>query len=141
MPANWCATCRPRQAPANPVTKARSSSSSIPKEYTGADLAHLYRVEPATSCWIWIGEFRTYGAGGREVPIIRVAGGRHRFCGTAHNAMSRTFFEERLGRTLTKNENVRGTCSSNEGNRHACVNPEHHEIRRGAGEMFGRDMQ
>lgn len=81
-----------------------------------------------------------YGDSGREIPIIRIPGGRHRLCGIAHNAMSRTFFEERLGRPLTKNENVHGTCASNQGIRHACVNPEHHVIRRGAGEMFGRDM-
>lgn len=116
-------------------------ASSTPKEYSGRDLTHLYRTDEMTGCWIWIGEFRTYGDSGREIPIIRIPGGRHLLCGISHNAMSRTFFEEHLGRPLTKNENVHGTCASNQGIRHACVNPEHHEIRRGAGEMFGRDMQ
>jgi hypothetical protein len=140
MPSGWCATCvRPKPV----VSGGRSTSGTpgVPTEYSASDLKHLYRVDVATNCWIWIGEFRTYGRSDREVPIIRLSGGRHRFCGVAHNAMSRVFFEEHLGRPLLKFENVHPTCVSSRGRRHACVNPKHHEIRRGAGEMFGHDMQ
>ena len=141
MPINWCAICTPRPHAQSKKARGPQSSTSPPKEYSAADLTHLYQVDSTTGCWIWRGEFRRYGDGGREIPIIRVPGGRHRFCGTSHNAMSRTLFEEDLGRALATNESVYGTCLSNQGDRHACVNPQHHEIRRGAGEMFGRDMR
>jgi hypothetical protein len=117
--------------------RARAEQRS--KTYTGADLAPFYAIDPATGCWIWIGEFRTYGDGDREIPITRGLG-KHVMCGTAHNAMSRVLYEEQLGRNLKATENVAGACESNRGTRHACVNPDHHELRHGAGIMFAREM-
>lgn len=109
------------------------------KTYTGDDLKPFYELDPATGCWMWTGEFRTYGDGDREIPISRGIG-KHKQCGIAHNAMSRVLYEEQLGRNLKATENVAGTCDSNGGVRHACVNPDHHELRHGAGVMFAREM-
>ena len=109
------------------------------KTYTARDLVSQYRVDEATGCWLWTGEFRRYGDGQREMPIMRGIG-KHEMCGIPHNAMSRVIYEEHLGRRLKTTENVAGTCASNRGDRHACVNPEHHELRRGAGIMFAHEM-
>ena|ERR1044071_3219704 len=109
------------------------------RTYTAADLQAHVQVDDATDCWLWTGEFRTYGASTREIPISRGLG-KHAMCGVAHNAMSRVFYEEELGRRLKAAENVAGTCESNRGVRHACVNPAHHELRQGAGVMFAREM-
>src|ERR1051326_7876722 len=74
---------------------ARAAERS--KTYAGDDLKPFYEMDPATGCWMWAGECRTYGSGDREIPITR-ARGRHAMCGIAHNAMSRVFYEEQLGR-------------------------------------------
>jgi hypothetical protein len=117
--------------------RARAEARS--RTYTASDLRSNVSVDPATDCWLWTGEFRTYGGSTREIPISRGLG-KHEMCGVAHNAMSRVFFEEDLGRRLQATENVAGTCESNRGVRHACVNPAHHELRHGAGIMFAREM-
>ena len=110
------------------------------KTYTAADMKHLYATDPKTECWIWFGEYRDYTQeGGREMPVVK-GWGFHKMCGVAHNAMSRPIFEEHLGRVLKSTENVFGTCATNQGRRHACVNPAHHEIRHGAGIFFDREM-
>jgi hypothetical protein len=128
---------RARQRAREEARQARASERS--RTYTAADLARFYRVDEASGCWLWIGEFRRYGDGPREIPI-EVGLGKHQMCGIAHNAMSRTIYEEYQGAKLKSTENVVGTCASNQGARHACVNPEHHELRRGAGLMFSHEM-
>jgi hypothetical protein len=109
------------------------------KTYAAADLVDLYEVDPLTGCWMWTGEFKQYTKDSREQPVI-TGFGVHAMCGVAHNAMSRPIFEEQLGRILASDENVAGTCQSNAGDRHACVNPAHHVIRHGAGIFFDREM-
>lgn len=116
---------------------ARAEARS--RTYTADDLKAYYHVDLATGCWLWTGEFRRYGDSTREIPIIRGLG-KHLMCGVAHNAMSRVLYEEHLGRNLKADENVAGTCDSNRGLRHACVNPEHHTLRHGAGIMFAHEM-
>jgi hypothetical protein len=139
MPVAWCASCNQRPTPAA-QRRSFKANSNASADYSGADLRHLYRIDPSTGCWMWLGPFRSYGGSKRELPIVINMGSKHRLCGVPHNAMSRTFFEEELGRPLEAKENVHGVCATNKSNRHACVNPAHHEIRRGAGEMFGREM-
>jgi hypothetical protein len=128
---------RARQAARDDARRARGEQRS--RTYTGDDLRSLYRIDPATGCWLWTGDFRTYGDATREIPI-GTGLGKHLMCGIAHNAMSRVLFEEHLGRKLKATENVAATCDSNRGVRHACVNPQHHVLRRGAGIMFAHDM-
>jgi hypothetical protein len=118
---------------------ARDRAARRAKTYTGADLKQWISSDSQTGCWMWTGEFRRYGDESREMPIARGIG-KHAMCGVPHNAMSRVLFEEALGRNLRATENVVGTCPSNRGDRHACVNPAHHELRRGAGIMFAREM-
>jgi hypothetical protein len=118
---------------------ARERAKQQSKTYSGADLRKWYSVDANTGCWLWIGEFRRYGEQSREMPIARGIG-KHGMCGTPHNAMSRVLFEEDLGRILKPTENVVGICEANRGERHGCVNPAHHEIRRGPGIMFAREM-
>jgi hypothetical protein len=118
---------------------ARKRAQERSKTYTGPDLQKWYSVDPESGCWLWTGDFRRYGEGSGEVPIARGIG-KHAMCGVAHNAMSRVLYEEQLGRNLKTTENVVGMCASNHGDRHACVNPAHHELRRGAGIMFNREM-
>ena len=117
----------------------QASAAERTRTYTAADLKPFYRVDPNSGCWMWIGEFRSYGDGAREVPIV-IRWGKHKMCGVAHNAQSRTIYEEYRGARLLSTENVVGTCASNQGARHACVNPDHHELRRGAGLMFSHEM-
>ena len=117
----------------------RARAEARDRTYTADDLRPSVEIDPSTGCWIWKGEFRTYGGSTREIPITRGLG-KHAMCGVSHNAMSRVFYEEDLGRRLKRDENVAGTCESNRGVRHACVNPAHHELRRGAGIMFAHEM-
>ena len=117
----------------------RAAAAQRSRTYTGDDLSASYNIDPGTGCWLWTGDFRTYGDATREIPISNGLG-KHLMCGIAHNAMSRVLFEEHLGRKLKSTENVAGTCDSNRGVRHACVNPEHHVLRHGAGIMFAREM-
>lgn len=133
MPADWCATCN-STARLGPQVRVKRS-----RTYTAADLRPLYLIDPDTGCWMWTGLFRPYGSSTRDIPIVK-GWGVHQVCGVAHNAQSRTVFEEQLGRVLRATENIVGTCASNQGGRHACIKPEHHVVRRGAGEMFGREM-
>jgi hypothetical protein len=128
---------RARQRAREDARQARAKQRS--RTYTGEDLKAYYEADPETGCWMWIGEFRRYGDATREIPIIRGLG-KHLMCGVAHNAMSRVLYEEHLGRSLKRDENVAGTCASNRGERHACVNPEHHTLRHGAGIMFAHEM-
>ena len=117
----------------------RERTEARNRTYTADDLRARVQVDAATDCWLWTGEFRTYGGSTREIPISRGLG-KHAMCGVSHNAMSRVFYEEDLGRRLKATENVAGVCASNRGVRHACVNPAHHELRQGAGIMFAREM-
>ena len=117
--------------------RAREEQQS--RTYTADDLKRFYRVDSETGCWLWTGEFRSFGASTREIPI-EIGMGKHKMCGVSHNAMSRTIYEEYRGSKLKPTENVAGTCDSNKGVRHACVNPQHHELRRGAGLMFSHEM-
>ncbi len=117
----------------------QATAAKRARTYTAADLKPYYEVDPNSGCWMWTGTFRRYSDGGREIPIV-IRAGKHQMCGVAHNAQSRTIYEEHQGARLMATENVVGTCASNRGDRHACVNPEHHELRRGAGIMFSHEM-
>ena len=117
----------------------RVSAAKRARTYTAADLKAFYEVDPNGGGSMWTGPFRRYSEGGREIPIVTNAG-KHQMCRVAHNAQSRTLYEEHQGARLMATENVVGTCASNRGDRHACVNPEHHELRRGAGIMFSHEM-
>jgi hypothetical protein len=119
--------------------RRRARAEQQARTYTAEDLKPFYEVDSATGCWLWTGEFHSYGNGTREIPV-EIKMGKHQMCGVSHNAMSRTIYEEYQGSKLKPTENVVGTCASNQGVRHACVNPEHHELRRGAGLMFAHEM-
>jgi hypothetical protein len=123
--------------------RARIQAERESETYTADDLRSLYRIDPETGCWMWLGETRVYhldSGHGKAYPITRHRGAHTPVgfrCGVTHNAMSRVIFEEHLGRKLKANEDVYGTCQTNQGPVHACVNPEHHRLRHGGTLFFG----
>lgn len=127
----YCVSCQPRQTLERGEREHRERQT-----VTMDDLWRFIDEDLDSGCWLWTGKYKRRGAesfadgDAAERPFLSRV---HEMCGHNHFEVARLVFEETIGVVLDMHlDVVYSTCSTNQGDRRPCVNPDHHDVRTAA---------